>query len=178
MFRHITSRPHVLYHQDTFNEDITELANHISGYCELDQVNAVEPSRTTGIVYLSRGGAVPATYLAHQLNIGKERIVAWPNIHTLLHVVDRILIVDDISDTGVTLEVVKETTKDYIRNMNLPVEVLVATLWMREGTRVVPEFRVRTIVGKAWVIFPWETCIRPVRPPLPLNWNLKLLGVV
>ncbi|WP_297465108.1 phosphoribosyltransferase [Thermococcus sp.] len=116
------------------------------------------------VVGIARGGLVPAVMLSHILgdlelkvidvkfykDVEKkmERPVITIPLHGSLEG-KRVLIVDDVSDTGKTLEVVIEDVKNAGAS-----EVKVACLSMKPWTKVVPDFYVfRT---DKWVVFPWE----------------------
>lgn len=98
------------------------------------------------IVAVMRGGMVPARMLAGKL--GVKNIVAWDGKHgialgTLGHLKGRILIVDDIVDTGKTMAKAQE-------------------LFKGKGAAVVAKATV-DFAGKQleskdsrWVVFPWE----------------------
>ena len=64
----------------------------------------------------------------------------------------RILLVDDISDSGDTLSSVLETLKSLPQVL----EVKTATLVYRDTTKVVPDYYDLMLDTPAWVVFPWE----------------------
>jgi len=116
------------------------------------------------IVGVARGGLIPAVRLSHILNDiplkvidvkfykgiderGEKPVITIP-IHGDLKG-KRVVIVDDVSDTGKTLEVVIEEVKKLGAR-----EVKVACLAMKPWTSVVPDYYVfRT---DKWIVFPWE----------------------
>ncbi|WP_048150998.1 phosphoribosyltransferase [Palaeococcus ferrophilus] len=116
------------------------------------------------IVGIARGGLIPAVRLSHILgdvelkvtdvkfyrDIGERR--EKPEIRIPLHGSlegKKVAIVDDVSDTGKTLEVVIDEVKKAGAS-----EVKVVCLSMKPWTSVVPDFYVfRT---DKWVVFPWE----------------------
>ena len=89
------------------------------------------------IVGVKRGGIIPAVFMSHQLEVPFGGAKS-PDM--------RILIVDDISDTGKTLE-------KYTLSSNL---FTLATLYIKEGTRVVPDFYVEKFPKGTWIIYPYE----------------------
>lgn len=116
------------------------------------------------IVGVARGGLIPAVRLSHILgdvevrvtdvkfyrDIGerKEKPEIMIPIHGSLEG-KKVAIVDDVSDTGKTLEVVIEEVKKAGAS-----EVKVVCLSMKPWTSVVPDFYVfRT---DKWIVFPWE----------------------
>jgi uncharacterized protein len=62
----------------------------------------------------------------------------------------RVLIVDDISDTGKSLKVATE----YIRKMN-PADIKTATLFYLTGSSFKPDFYGEEMTWR-WVVFPWN----------------------
>ncbi len=84
-----------------------------------------------------RGGLVPAVVLSHALDLP---ILLWPTADTL--------VVDDIADTGATLN-------SFRRNF-------IATIFYHKQSMVVPNvwIKEKTI---AWIVFPWE--VIPPQPP-------------
>jgi hypoxanthine phosphoribosyltransferase len=93
------------------------------------------------IVAVMRGGMVPARMVAAKL--GVENIVVWDKRHGELGPVSgHVLIVDDICDTGKTLQDAKFV-------FGAPVAVIVSK---REG----PDYVGMLAAQGSWVIFPWE----------------------
>ena len=62
----------------------------------------------------------------------------------------KVLVVDDITDTGQSLKV----ATDYIKTLN-PLEIKTATLMHIEGSEFTPDFY-GDKVGWKWYIFPWN----------------------
>jgi len=89
---------------------------------------------------IPRGGLVPAVYLSHALDIplwtGFEK--QYPK---------RLLVVDDIADTGKTL---------LDMRLNTPSDMLVrmATVFYKRRSVVEPDFYEE--VTDKWIVFPWE----------------------
>lgn len=140
------------------------------------QYAALKECRYDIIVALAMGGFVPAGVLARELvvpiggaittqhyvnkcELGKASIV-WPRDLTpfALGPLDnplRVLLVDDILDSGLTLDTVARALKVAGAR-----EVHAAVVLRREG-RPIPEsldrlYAFGTIAGDAWVEFPWE----------------------
>lgn len=86
-----------------------------------------------GVYGIPRGGLPIAVSLSHKLNLP---LLDEPTINTL--------VVDDISDTGKTLD---EFTNAYE----------IATLFSTDWTIVKPKYWVREKENKEdWIVFPWE----------------------
>jgi hypoxanthine phosphoribosyltransferase len=93
------------------------------------------------IVGIPRGGNVISTYLSHFCEIPMVISVeeALRSINTT-----NILIVDDIADTGKTLE----------NFFNLGFNI--ATLYHKPRSTVTPDFIGKTVENTDWIVFPWE----------------------
>ncbi|MCD6559145.1 MAG: phosphoribosyltransferase [Palaeococcus sp.] len=116
------------------------------------------------IIGVARGGLIPAVRLSHILGDIELRVVdvkfyvdigthnEKPAIRIPIHgdlKGKKVAIVDDVSDTGKTLEVVIEEVKRLGAE-----EIKVVCLSMKPWTSVVPDFYVfRT---DKWIVFPWE----------------------
>ena len=116
------------------------------------------------IVAIIRGGLVPARLLSDSLGIddiltmeiklyegigvrGKRPFLRQPLTGEVQG--RRLLLVDDISDTGLTLQLAQEVISFY-----MPAEVKTASLYIKPWTNFVPDFYSRTT--DKWVVFPWE----------------------
>lgn len=118
----------------------------------------------TVILALSRGGLVPAVWLSHALD-DVQVIVIYPENASMCFDncnMSRILIVDDIADTGQTLEKIIENLKGFDENLKkanlLPImEMRTCVLWYKEHRCDIKLDYVGTIsTSDDWVQFPWE----------------------
>ncbi|MEM3555376.1 MAG: phosphoribosyltransferase [Candidatus Micrarchaeia archaeon] len=115
------------------------------------------------IVGVGRGGWVPAVYLSDRLGVKKlygvkvdfyegERRGRKPVVSQKLpinKIKGKVLVVDDVADTGETLIVVKK----MLENAK---EVKTATLHYKPHSKVKPDFFVQKT--KRWIIYPYQTC--------------------
>ena len=116
------------------------------------------------IVGVSRGGWTPARILSDLLEnpaianikaefyVGVEKTKKEPKITQSVSVdveSKRVLVVDDVSDTGRSLRVVREHLLE--RGVK---ELRIATLYYKPWSITLPDFYQETT--KRWVIFPWE----------------------
>lgn len=116
------------------------------------------------IVLILRGGATPASILSDCLGIrnvlavkaelyeeigkpGKEVNIIQP-VPTKLHG-KKVLVVDDVSDTGATLKAIV----DHLRSIGAS-EVKVATIHYKPWSEVAPDYFVEKTTK--WIIYPWE----------------------
>jgi hypoxanthine phosphoribosyltransferase len=139
-------------------EDVERLSYRIAEEIKKDG------RRVDVIIGIMRGGIVPARIIADVLGVddletmeikfykgigirGKRPYVKRPPLGEL-H--DRsVLIVDDISDTGLTLETALNTVSLYG-----PKDLVTAALYVKPWTKFVPDY----YAGETdkWVVFPWE----------------------
>jgi hypoxanthine phosphoribosyltransferase len=116
------------------------------------------------IIAVSRGGLVPARLLSDSLNVPvlyTIRISFYSSVGVRMEKpqvtqplsVDikgkKILIVDDISDSGRSLELAEQ----YIIPLN-PAEIKTATIHYKPGSMFKPDFFLFTT--ESWVVYPWE----------------------
>lgn len=87
---------------------------------------------------IPRGGLVPAVIMSHMTNL--------PLITDEKKITTRTLIVDDICDSGETLDVWK------YKHPNVDM----ATIMVRRGQKKVPAYYYAPTVEDEWVVFPWE----------------------
>lgn len=117
-----------------FDKAVCQLAERIKSlYAERNRLTGRPYNSIYGI---PRGGLPLAVALSHKLEL--------PLITAPYDVMPDTIIVDDISDTGKTLE--------KYNNKNL-----IITLYYRIGSATVPDEYVYLKKGKGyWVVFPWE----------------------
>jgi len=116
------------------------------------------------IVSIGRGGNCPSRILSDFLNVQNlyninvryyrdiEKKTESPLITQplIIKLTDKnILLCDDVSDSGNSLEVVK----DYIQDMGCA-SLTTATLYIKPWTKSIPDFYIKQT--KAWIVFPWE----------------------
>lgn len=93
--------------------------------------------KLTHIKGMQRGGLIPAVLLSHELGI--------PMLESDLgRIDDRVLIVDDICDTGTTL--------DYFTQFGCPT----ATLHYKPTASIEPMFWAEKVEIGEWIVYPWE----------------------
>ena len=126
----------LVYTWKQFDSDILRLENCVRSY------NAAFASQPIICIYgIPRGGLVPAVSLSNKLGIDllcDKEAVEINKQHLKL----QLLIVDDICDTGKTLEA-------FSQNQTV-------TLFFREGSSIIPSASARVAEKGFWVKFPWE----------------------
>lgn len=109
------------------------------------------------IVGVSRGGLVPSTILSHKLGLPLKTL-NWQTrdgdskeISTLFKLAvlyQKMLIVDDICDSGVTIRDMTELCKDRAD---------FAVLVNKQKDSGLVRYQGIEYLGDEWVVFPWET---------------------
>ena len=120
------------------------------------------------IVGIGRGGLIPATLLSYKLNIkcfNNFQLQSYsdqnkPMASVLYQIPSNefikeqqhknVLIVDDLSDRGKTLEIVK----NFFESSNITLTF--ATLYIKNNTSFVPDYFTRIYKDDEWIVFPWE----------------------
>jgi len=95
------------------------------------------------IIAISRGGNIPGTILSHKTRLPLMVV----HKGEVINVRGKLLIIDDISDTGSTLLKV-------ISNLKLGTIYKIATLHMQPHTKLEPNYFVS--ITTKWVVYPYE----------------------
>ena len=139
------------YSYEEFKKDVPVLAEKIKEY------------NPDCIIAIARGGMSLAHFLGENLNIRdvytinaihyddtkKLEDVKLFNFPDLSNI-KKAVIVDDISDSGDTLEaILKKLKKEYP-----DLDIKVATLFYKKNTKVMPDFTVKE--ANKWIVFFWD----------------------
>ena len=103
------------------------------------------------VVGIPRGGLVLATYLAHRLEVKKVLSTDQSLCEIMYGRAPRILLVDDISDSGETFKKVL-----YNKFRHYTGEIVTASLAMRWNTTFKPDAAAMRVYTDEWLVFPWE----------------------
>lgn len=117
------------------------------------------------IVAIARGGYVPARILADFLDVmdltdvkvehyrGARKAGAAAIRYPLCAKVDgrRVLVVDDVSDTGDTFDV----ALGHIRSLGTPASLQTAVLHHKTVASLEPDFHAAVVSNWRWIIYPW-----------------------
>ena len=126
------------------------------------------------VVGISRGGLIPATLVAKHLNASEVYSVGLrsydsdcyhatrrdtPYVYQDINYIgslsrgEPVLIVDDISDEGKTLQYL---TNEGTSNISTATPIKTATIFIKEKTEFIPNIYHIKVPNEQWVIFPWE----------------------
>lgn len=107
----------------------------------------IDRTKVHAIYGVPRGGLVLAVLLSHKLDV--------PMVTDLKNILPyrRVLIVDDISDSGRTLQsLIKNVFSQVAYSWAVP---LTATIHYKPGSRFRPDIYYKET--EDWIVYPWET---------------------
>ncbi|AAK42493.1 phosphoribosyltransferase [Saccharolobus solfataricus] len=143
-------------------DEIVSLSTKLAEKIKADEYNV------NVIVAIARGGLVPARLVADVLgvfDILSIKIEHW--IETASHTPEakvkypfkvdlsdkNVLIIDDITDTGDSIELARKYVMENFR----PTEVKTATLqYIKPAAKIIPDYYAEEIVSWAWFMYPWN----------------------
>ncbi|MEM2494717.1 MAG: phosphoribosyltransferase [Nitrososphaerota archaeon] len=125
-------------------------------------ISSYKPNTIVGVL---RGGMIIANLISDNIDlkeiyaigcksyydINKRNIVKIYHPLILEKLSDRkVLLVDDVSDTGNTLE----TAINYILKPKEPEELKSATIYIKPWCKIRPDYYLKET--RAWIVYPWE----------------------
>jgi hypoxanthine phosphoribosyltransferase len=134
------------------------------------QIKYAHPEIDT-IVALSRGGLLGATIMSHVLEVKRvysfginfyssgNKIRKVPNIYQNLPDTfwsSNILVVDDVADSGKSLEHVLNTIKHRFHTDG---EIIVYTTFYKPKSKIKPQFYSEIVDSAIWIDFPYSSAI-------------------
>jgi hypoxanthine phosphoribosyltransferase len=119
---------------EQIEQDVDKIVSDLLKHADIDYV-----------VGIPRGGLIIAVMISHRLGVKHMTIDHLEKLEEFDLDIDKkkILIVDDISDSGQTL---KRFRKDYTT----------ATLDVRNTTIAIPQFYANWLDNADWIVYPWE----------------------
>ena len=144
--------------------DWTEMRRDVNTLCRDITLAKFDPQVIVGI---SRGGLLPGVMMSHWLQKPFKPVKAslrdFPEWEDYLpkKTDERVLIVDDICDSGETFTRMKSYIKGPRLNqpMELPTEVRFASLWWNNECDFEPHYYAQECAKDSediWIHFPWE----------------------
>lgn len=129
------------YTWELLEEDIDQI---------IEQIDIWKPS---AIVGLARGGLIPAVMLSHKLDVPLIPLTIQTRDYQKSEMISlpaECLVVDDINDSGRTLELFKQTTQ-----LNVD-QYRTCTLLSKLTSNFVVDYYARPADNSNWYVFPWE----------------------
>ena len=115
------------------------------------------------IISVNRGGCIPGIYLSHYIekphqviNLELRDSAKEPDLDSIKEKIRQfssVLIIDDINDSGKTIGVIKDLSK------NLTTKIHIAVLINKSESESKVEYYGKNVNSKAndyWYVFPWE----------------------
>ena len=144
--------------------DWKEMRRDVNTLCREITLDKFDPCCIVGI---SRGGLLPGVMMSHWLNKPFKPVKAalrdFPEWEDYLprKTDERVLIVDDVCDSGKTFHKIKSYIKGPRLNqpLELPTEVRFATLWWNNECDFEPHYYAQECAKDSediWIHFPWE----------------------
>ena len=141
--------------------------NHNKKYLSVDQINnaiikinkklILSKWSPDVIISLNRGGCVPGVYLSHLINVPHEVInIKKSDVKQHINSFENhknILVIDDINDTGKTLQITKSFFSNSIAKIKYGVLV------NNESSDFIVDYaaiHINKKVDDSWIVFPWE----------------------
>jgi hypoxanthine phosphoribosyltransferase len=118
------------------------------------------------IVTLAKGGLIPSRLLARELKINEIYSVGLScyedkSMRTQVHIYqplsctfkfnDKILVVDDIIDTGESIKALERFLK--LRNV---IDYKICSIIYKKKALITPDYYAKVVPDNQWVVFPWE----------------------
>ena len=117
------------------------------------------------VIGINRGGLIPARLIAELIDVKNIDIIDMKmfvkEIFDRFEKYERILIVDDINDTGETFMKIRGMLED--NKMNNPKLIRVASLFKRYNSKFENSLEGEIVTDNKWLIFPWEMDIVQVK---------------
>ena len=121
------------------------------------------------LIVVGRGGLVPGTLFAYRLNVktvynfsvqsygdnkqgGDITVLQQPPESLSEYKDKKVLVFDDLSDSGNTLSYIVNSLKNDFKLSN----VKSTTLCIKKGTNFVPDYYIQEYQPETWLVFPWE----------------------
>jgi len=139
-----------------------EMRRDVNTLCREISLDKFDPNVIVG---LSRGGLTPGVMMSHWMNKPfkpiKTALRDFPEWEDYLprKTDERVLILDDVCDSGVTFTKIREyIQKNALKEINC--DVRFAVLWWNNEIEFEPDYYVNEIAKNStntWIHFPWES---------------------
>jgi hypoxanthine phosphoribosyltransferase len=127
---------------------------------------AFKDHEVNSVIAVGRGGYVPAVIISHQLQAPLVPIV-WQNrdgddrtnLSTILEALndgDTILVVDDISDSGMTMGQIVGALMHLSIKLKKRIEVLTCAVHQKAKSSFITHKFGEWVDDNTWIVYPWE----------------------
>ena len=137
----------------------------------LSEIIKKDEYKPEAILCIARGGLLVGGQLSYDMevkeigsiniefytDVGKtldEPLVKFPEIDLEQFKNKKLLIVDDVIDTGKTVELLTAICKDITN------DIKVASLYKKTGTVFNPDYFVKEVSSSIWIEFPWNQSVK------------------
>ncbi|WP_424928106.1 xanthine phosphoribosyltransferase [Amaricoccus tamworthensis] len=136
----------------------------------LDKKGPGEDGSWRAIVAITRGGMAPAMIIARELDVrtvdtisvksydwqmqSRAQVLKHPSPEVMGNEGEGVLIIDDLVDTGKTLELVRQMYP----------KAHFATVYAKPHGRPMVETFITEVSQDTWIFFPWDMALQYVRP--------------
>ena len=143
------------YSFNEFIEDINFLSKKISSFSP-DCIVAIARGGLTIGHFLAEKMDIREIYTINAISYEKDKKLKEIKIFNIpdLKNKKKVLLVDDISDSGDTLEKIINKLKKIYPSL----EIKTATIFYKKTSKVIPDFKVKE--AKEWINFFWENQIK------------------
>lgn len=135
-------------------------------YCEEIAQKIIDQDQSySQIIAILRGGFYLGDYLSRKLNLPLSAITAQSysadnqqqsllvgNLSYIIKPTGKILLVDDLVDTGVTLSIIKQKLINDFQT-----EVDTAVVWRKFNSQFIPDYYYSITPSKTWIIQPFDS---------------------
>lgn len=128
----------------------------------------IQNEKFTDIIAIARGGLMPAQYIAYKNDIRRihsfgmssyeafQRFegVVYQDVNTRFTSDHKILIVDDIADSGTSLHECKAHCLDACHGA--PIIKTAVLHYKEEKSKIIPDYYTKKIFNDEWIIYPYD----------------------
>ena len=123
-------------------------------------INQFKSLRFDTILGLARGGMIPATLMSYKLRCNNLQQLGTRDVDTIQYygtpiLTGRVLVVDDINDSGLTFSSVDNYIRYHFDHDEID-EVTYCSMYRRYNTNFKTDITGELVKDDAWLVFPWD----------------------
>ena len=153
--------------------DFGEIRLLSSKLCELLRKTETEDNKFDCVIGIAKGGVIPAALVAYNLEIETFKTVQIKSytgdntrsnttfssgtlsLFDELSKYNNILLVDDLADSGKTLQSFENLYK-YLQGITKVPKITTACVFCKKNSDYRPDYYAELLVKDDWLVFPWE----------------------